>query len=498
MATVSEPEAIEIENVGPVERLTIPLPPDGGVVVLTGDNGSGKSETLGCVRALCGSAEDKKALRPRDGEKSGLVEGCGVTIKVGRSNREAGELTIAALEDRLDIADLVDPGIADPNAADARRLKSLIRVSGVKADLALFDSLLGDTYELDTKILKETDLINMASGVKRSLEAKAREEEKASEAASLQATTCLKSVEGIDLAAESDEATLQADYRAAVKAQADIEQQAKASLAAQQANQTAREALERAKADYTGPSVADAKEEVALAELRAEGCREDVAVLKAKLAEAERAAEQAEQRLSRAALVRDAAIQHENTIASWSEQLALSVPPMPTDEAVLDAESAVKLASQALQQGQVIRNAKAKEAEAKGWREKQKAHGKQADHWRDNAKAVDDVLSDVVAGLGCPIKVGTDDKGLRLTIEHPRRGKTYFSELSAGEKYAVVIPIAIKAVGQGGMFVIPQEAWEGLQPRVRRQVKQLLKGSHVIAITAQSADGELTAVEDAA
>lgn len=73
-----------------------------------------------------------------------------------------------------------------------------------------------------------------------------------------------------------------------------------------------------------------------------------------------------------------------------------------------------------------------------------------------------------------------------------------FSELSAGEKYAVVIPIAIKAVGEGGMFVIPQEAWEGLQPRVRRQIKQLLKGSHVVAITAQSADGPLTAVEEAA
>ncbi len=496
MATVVD--EIVIENVGPVEQLHIPLPDGGGVVVLTGDNGSGKSETLGCVRALCGSNDDKKALRPRDGEKTGLVEGCGVTIKVGRSNREAGELTVAALEDRLDIADLVDPGIADQNAADARRLKSLIRVSGVKADLSLFDSLLGDTFEIDSKVLKETDLINMAGGVKRALESKARDEEKASEAASLQATTSLKSVEGVDLQAESDEATLQANYRAAVKVQADLEQQAKASRAAQQANQTAREALSRAEAEYTGPTVDHAREEFLLLETRANDHRASVETLRAKLADAERDLEVIEQKVSRAALVRDAAIQHEQTMARWSEQIDQSVPPMPTDAAILDAEAALQAASKALQQGQVVRNALAKVQEADGWRAKQKAHSKQADRWRDNAKAVDGVLSEVVAGLGCPIKVGSDDKGLRLTIEHPRRGKTYFSELSAGEKYAVVIPIAIKAVGEGGMFVIPQEAWEGLQPRVRRQIRQLLKGSHVVAITAQSADGPLVAVEDAA
>lgn len=491
-------DEIVIENVGPVEQLHIPLPEGGGVVVLTGDNGSGKSETLSCVRALCGSNDDKKALRPRDGEKTGLVEGCGVTIKVGRSNREAGELTVAALEDRLDIADLVDPGIADQNAADARRLKSLIRVSGVKADLSLFDSLLGDTFEIDSKVLKETDLINMAGGVKRALESKARDEEKASEAASLQATTSLKSVEGIDLTAEADEATLQADYRAAVKVQADLEQQAKASRAAQQANQTAREALERAKADYVGPSVESATETYDDALHAQAEAREKVAELTEQLRVARETLSMTESKVSKDLVILNAARQHVDTIKRWSEQIDQSVPPMPTDDAILEAEAALQTASKALQQGQVVRNALAKVKEADGWRAKQKAHSKQADHWRDNAKAVDDVLSEVVAGLGCPIKVGTDDKGLRLTIDHPRRGKTFFSELSAGEKYAVVIPIAIKAVGEGGMFVIPQEAWEGLQPRVRRQIRQLLKGSHVVAITAQSADGPLTAVEEAA
>ena len=35
--------AIEIINVGPIETVKIPLPPDGGVVVLRGANGVGRA-----------------------------------------------------------------------------------------------------------------------------------------------------------------------------------------------------------------------------------------------------------------------------------------------------------------------------------------------------------------------------------------------------------------------------------------------------------------------
>jgi DNA repair exonuclease SbcCD ATPase subunit len=42
---------IEIKNIGPIASVTIPVPEAGGVVVLTGRNGSGKSHALEAVSA---------------------------------------------------------------------------------------------------------------------------------------------------------------------------------------------------------------------------------------------------------------------------------------------------------------------------------------------------------------------------------------------------------------------------------------------------------------
>jgi len=295
------------------------LPVGGGLVLLTGDNGSGKSETLSCARALMGSADDKKSLRPRDGEKSGSVEGCGVAIKVGRSNRETGELTVAALEDRLDIADLVDPGIADPNAADARRLKSLIRVAGVKADLDLFSDLLGDTFEIDAKVMKEPDLINMAGGVKRSLEAKARSEENKAEACGVEAATCLKSVEGVDITGESDEAALQAAYREAANRDAEVKQRQLSAEQAQEAQCKAREALATANRQYDGPTLEWANDLHDAAAATHQERMRAVRDLEESLMAARRFAEQSREALVQAEATLNAAANHARTAEGQPE-----------------------------------------------------------------------------------------------------------------------------------------------------------------------------------
>jgi len=494
MAT-AELEEIVIEDVGPVEQLRIPLPVGGGLVLLTGDNGSGKSETLSCARALMGSADDKKSLRPRDGEKSGSVEGCGVTIKVGRSNRETGELTVAALEDRLDIADLVDPGIADPNAADARRLKSLIRVAGVKADLDLFSDLLGDTFEIDAKVMKEPDLINMAGGVKRSLEAKARSEENKAEACGVEAATCLKSVEGVDITGESDEAALQAAYREAANRDAEVKQRQLSAEQAQEAQCKAREALATANRQYDGPTLEWANDLHDAAAATHQERMRAVRDLEESLMAARRFAEQSREALVQAEATLNAAANHARTIEAWEQQITADQPAAPTDAEISAAHQALARATTAMQNGAIVRNAKAKIEQANEWTKKRKASLKAAEQFRESAKGVDEVLSQVVAGLGCPIKVGEDDKGLRLTIQHPKRGLTFFSELSMGEKVRIVLPIAVNAVGPGGLFVAPQEFWEGLQPSAKRDVARLLKNTGVWMLTAQCADGPLVAQE---
>ncbi len=495
-------EEIVIENNKAIEHLTIPLPVGGGLVVLTGDNGCGKSEALQAVRALMGDKDAKKHLEPRDGTKKGSVEGCGVTISLGRVNRETGELTVAGLEDRLDISDLVDPGIDDPNAADARRLKSLLKVSGVTANIDLFSGLLGDTYEIDESVLKERDLIKMAGGVKRHFEAQARTIESQAESAKIQATACLKATEGVDLDAESDATVLDANYRQAVKTAETLDADAKAVRAAMRARNLAQMALDAAADTYKGPTSQQASDLYSEANERVKDAndgicriREQIEELQTQLRLAIAERETRESKKREAEAVMDAAAQHEETIAEWQATLSQPLPHCPTDEDIDDANAAVSMASEAMGQGGIVRNAKAKRTEAGEWTVKHRRLAAEAEQHRDAAKGVDEVLSDLVGTLGCAITVGSDDKGMRLMVDHKTRGMIPFAELSAGEKYAVVIPIAIKAVGENGVFVIPQEAYEGLQPKVRTQIVRLLKGTHVTAITAECADGPLSANE---
>lgn len=484
---------ILIEDVDAIERLVIPIPIGGGLVVLRGENGGGKSGALEAVRAVFGNTKERTALRPRDGAKKGLVEGLGVKITVGRSNRETGELEVAGLEDTLDIGDLVDPGVEDLNAADNRRLKSLLKVAGAKADIDRFMKLLGDKPELDEAIIKERDLVKQAALIKSWIEKKARAEEGASETAALDATIALRGHQDVKIDAESDEQKLLTEYRAAVQADSQIDAKLKAAEDAEEAHTTAKNSLERAKASYRGPSIEEAATQFQAAVDALQTQRDIVADLEARLNDARNKVTFAESILRERTTTRDAAKQHFDTIAQWEQQLAQEIPQAPSADDIDAAKARLDQATKAMQDGSLVRAAKAARIKADDFNTKAKQHRKLAEQWRDAAKGVDEVLSEMVSELGCPIKVGEDDKGLRLVVDHTKRGETYFSELSVGEKWLIVIPIAIKAVGENGVFVLPQDAWEGLQPSNKRLIVGCLKGSHVTAITAQCDDGPVVA-----
>ena len=492
MTTAVADREITIEGNKAVSHLTLPIPQGGGLVVIRGDNGCGKTEALNACRAVLGSKDAKSALRTTDGEKSGSVEGLGVTISIGRSNREKGELTVASIEDTLDIADLVDPGIDDLNAADSKRLKSLLKVAGAKGDITLFGELIKDV-EIDGDVIKERDLIKQAGGVKRTLEKLARSAEAAADGFTVEATAALKATEGIDLEVECDEQKLQLALKSAIQRDTQIDERLKAAEDAADARRKAQAALDKAKADYKGQRPEDALIEAnAAQELETEKSNQ-VRSLREQLAAAESELKVCVEQTKAKNLAYELAVNHQNTITHWQEQIDRDIPQAPSADEIQAAEQAMQAAQDAVVQGARIRLAKAAVQESDDLTAKAKDRRKQAEHWRESAKGVDEVLSQQVAALGCSITVGDDDKGLRLMVTHPKRGLIYFSELSAGEKWATVIPIAVKAVGEDGVFVIPQTAYEGLQPRVRKQIVELLKGSHVTAITAECADGEIKA-----
>ena len=109
-----------------------------------GRNGVGKTKTLEAIDALV-SGRGKVSVK--DGALRGEVQGLGVKLTVARSTRRSGELEVVSLEGRLSVADLIDPGLVSPEAADAKRIKALVQLSGQKPDMALFHGLVGGQDE---------------------------------------------------------------------------------------------------------------------------------------------------------------------------------------------------------------------------------------------------------------------------------------------------------------------------------------------------------------
>ena len=114
---------VEIENVGPVEHLSLPIPVGGGIVVLKGRNGRGKTKAREAVDKL---TSGRGAVSVRDGALRGQVSGFGATLKVARSATRSGVLEVESLDGKLSVADLVSPPVKEAAAADARRVKTLV------------------------------------------------------------------------------------------------------------------------------------------------------------------------------------------------------------------------------------------------------------------------------------------------------------------------------------------------------------------------------------
>lgn len=137
----------------------------------------------------------------------------------------------------------------------------------------------------------------------------------------------------------------------------------------------------------------------------------------------------------------------------------------------------------------MVRKAKAALATAEAEETRAKKHAKNAEHWRGAAKKTDDVLSEVIQRAGLPLKVD----GGRLVLTTESRGETYYQELSLGERWRVALDIAVRAVGAGGVLVVPQEAWEGLDPINRAAIAERVAGTGVVLVTAECDETDLSA-----
>lgn len=489
---------VKIRNVGAIERLDFPVLPEGGVIVIQGEHGLGKSTAVSAVEALASGRDDKR-LKPRDGAARGEISGCGVTITLGKRTSRTGEIECRAIDGKLSVSDLVDPGIESPSSADAKRIRTLIQLARVEADRAAFAELFPSVEEfarvVPEEITQTDDPLVMADTIKKAIEKEARSLEGKCEVERSLAASCAKAIEGIDLSAPHDADKLTKAYEQAIRDEQEIVTK-KAN--AERHNAT----LAKARAGFSEVAIAEAEGRVTLAAERRDDvsgrleeatdqemtASNDVCGIKQRLADAEQRLR--EMTASRVSLRRELdqaeneeadAIQSHKSLLKTKQQLEAADAEVPPPDVVADRVQAVGNARLAVDAGVLIRNAIAKDAERDRHVRLATSYAHQAEALRGAASGVDSVLSQQIQKIGgCPLRVD----GGRLVLETDR-GREFFAELSDGERWAIALDVAIDAVGEDGLIGIPQMAWEGLNNRVRSLINAHAKSRRATIVTAE-------------
>lgn len=480
---------ITAKNVGPICEFEYTME-EPGLHVVTGDHGAGKSTLLRTVELISGNRVDMRPTKA-DGSKAGEASVGGKSIRITRSVREEGELSLQGLTD-LDLAGLHNPKFLSAPTRDAHRIKALARLAGVAADPALFHQLFGTREEFDSIVdadaIKTDDIVEMAAKVKRAIEKSAQHQEKQAETARTKLLVQQETFANVDLDAPHDAKVLQDAQVAAIERKAAIGQQRASALTIIKA---AGEAREKLGAAGVGVSVADAAHDVAIATDRRCAAESRVHDLERQLEEARHDLKLAESNEQAANESWAAATRHERTIAEWRSQIeAAEKVHCPSEADVAGAIAAVDAANAAVALGLKVREAIAAKAEAGRVADVAKGHEQAAKRLRDAAAATQEVLSDAISRIpDCPLKVFIDTDGnSRLVLETDRSDKEPFDELSDGERYDVLIPMLAR---NGRIIVLSQAAFGELSPTIRRRVHELARLRGCYILTAQADSGPL-------
>jgi energy-coupling factor transporter ATP-binding protein EcfA2 len=477
---------IQVRDVGPIRSLSIPIPDEGGVVVLAGLNGQGKTRALQAVQRLTGQ---KVAVDVRDGMPSGSVEGLGARVTVGRRTTTAGELGVATLEGE-DPSKLVDPGIADPAAADARRIRALCRLARVELSLMDFAPLvegadLEDVISHRTRACVGGDPVELARSFEADLHRRATALKDQAEATMARASAIRQAHADIDVNGPTDLGALEEAELEAMRAMERIRGQWQQQKEAQSKAQIARQKIAEL---FQG---ADLEESLRAAEEQLQRHKGDLDAAVAAVSDANRRLAEAQRAYARSAdeanRWRKAQQQHAQLLADVSAEAEVEVTVTEADvdqaRAEFDAARAARLNGALL---------------SKAWKDLQDADqaekdarvlGKESARYREAADACDTVLSNAIAKVA---PRGLRVHGGRLCIE-TGRGLTVFDNLSTGERWRLALDVAIDATGEGGLLVIDQEAWEALDPINREAIHAHAKSRRTVILTAECDAGELRA-----
>ena len=479
---------IEIKNCGPISYLRIPVS-EPGLFVLSGANGSGKSTALSAIQSLM-TGDGKPPVKR--GEKEAEVVGFGARLVVSGANGrkgQYGEFQVSNLESDYSIADFVNPGVKDEKVADAKRIKALVKMFGVEADKNLFMSFFAGPEEFNQIVQSDTAALScpveMAARLKRDVELAARNLEAAAQDKKSKSEALMASLpkEFSGQPSEGMEA-LEAALSAAQKAAAD------ARFQKQVADSSAKERK-------TITDLLAAMEKVDLNDLVAEGVNLNATISKQEsiVADLRERLVAAEKTLSELISNRESMrrefeqSQRRNAqIEEMEKKLRESVADGPSDEEIDGLDAAVQGWASRISAKKLEIQSADNLTKAKGFLFEAEEKTLLAQHYRRIASQVESSLVSIVNQSGCGMSV--EDGRIVLDIGD---GKEFISELSEGERFRVAIKCKIAAMrsrfpDKMPIAVIPQEAFEVLQPSVQKEIAELLRAEGAVGVTAMPSD----------
>jgi len=462
---------ITIKNIGPIEELSIPLPEKGGVVVLRGAQGCGKSTALQAVQAASGGSTAGLSLR--DHAPKGSVEIGGAVLRVGaKRTTRSGELEVASIEGRYDIGRIIDPGIQDPERADAARLKQILSLTGsspaheqYRAMLDAVDPEVWTDGRFDE--ITSSDPADLHARMVRAMQQEARRAE--SEAARHRRDTTALKAELTSLPAiASDPDELQADLSRCLMVTAKLEAHLEAEAESAAMVQSAERSLEAAQQAHQGPTA-----DSLARDLEAATAEHELHMAKAREAEKTMARLETSVRLAR---------EHENEVARLTEILA-AAPRESTTAAELAAmtHTTAKLQDElelAHQRHRLQRNLhEAHEANLVA-----DACLERAAALRKAAEDSEQILGQALPDVGIVMRDG------RLCARTDRSERELFGELSHGERGILAIRLAVPHVPAGGLCVVSQEVWSGISPANQQLIAAEAMQHNITILTADVDD----------
>jgi len=471
--------------------------------VLRGRNGTGKSHAL---RAIDATISGQGRPPTRDGETKGVVAAAGVTLTVARSTRRKGTLEVDTLTGKLDLGDIVDPGLKTAEAADAQRTRALIQVSGIKADPAMFNALVGESEDIRSYVgpeaLEDADLLTMAGRVKRSLEAGARTAEKQADQQQTVFETARQACKDVDLDVLDRESETADELETAVKEAATLKEQREQDQRNEERRRAAKAQIERITRKHQEDGAVTTKDaEGNLNNLKAEMANIVSALndLHQELERAEASLDIHVEKVAAARAVYDACLRQDELLKEAKEMLDFSLGKPVSDEQMNGAQGRVNRARQLLDTIAVAAHAKGQLEEANKAREEAERHAARAVLLRDAAASVDTVLTEAVGSVVDWLTISSG-----RWIVKTDRGPTQFAELSDGERWTYAVDVAVQVLGEGAMTTLNQQAWEGLDTENRATVAQAAHDKGILFVSAEADHGdevgelraELFAIED--